>query len=230
MSGVESEVIIEKFLSFLSDKAFPCVGARAAAAKGNIRCMTAGHMGCPKDDWAILHFLYDFIDDYRHSPDIFHSAAILFDAPLISPEEMFDTLLWQRLQSLADLDAENYRYDERVDADPSSPQFSFSLKEEAFFVIGLHPASSREPRRFDYPVLTFNPHAQFEKLRETDGYDHMKAVIRKRDIRYSGSVNPMLDDFGNSSEVYQYSGRIYDERWQCPLKINHGKIRDNPSA
>lgn len=40
-------------------------------------------------------------------------------------------------------------------------------------------------------------------------------------MAYSGSINPMLEDFGTSSEVYQYSGRKYDAEWRCPLKFNN---------
>jgi FPC/CPF motif-containing protein YcgG len=136
-------------------------------------------------------------------------------------EEMFDGLLWQRLQALQMLDAQHYNYDKRVDADPSSAKFSFSIKEEAFYIVGLHPASSRLARQFSYPTLVFNPHNQFEHLKETTKYDMMKNAVRKRDVALSGSVNPMLQDFGETSEVFQYSGRKYDESWQCPLKIMH---------
>ena len=143
---------------------------------------------------------------------------------------MFDELLWQRLQALEILDAENYSYDNRVESDPSSSSFSFSIKEEAFYIIGLHPASSRQARQFKYPALVFNPHAQFEQLRSTTKYEVMKNTVRKRDIALSGSVNPMLQDFGESSEVFQYSGRKYDETWQCPLKITHAETKHNPST
>jgi FPC/CPF motif-containing protein YcgG len=40
----------------------------------------------------------------------------------------------------------------------------------------------------------------------------------------------MLEDFGEASEVYQYSGRQYDEQWQCPLKIYHAKSTNNSAA
>ncbi len=228
---MEKQILIEEFLSFLNSKDFPCVGAKSALAQHQVKCMVADHIGCPKDDHSVLEFLYDFVDDYRNSKDQFsHSAAIIFREPEILNEEMFDGLLWQRLQSLANLDAEKYNYDKRVNADPASPFFSYSLKEEAFFIIGLHPASSRAARQFKYPTLVFNPHAQFEKLRETNRYAHMKEVIRKRDIDYSGSVNLMLEDFGESSEVFQYSGRVYDDTWQCPLKINHGTTENNSTT
>jgi FPC/CPF motif-containing protein YcgG len=222
--------IINEYLAYLKAKQFPCIGAKATLAREQIKCLAADNMACPKDDNAILKFLYAFTDDYRRANNFYHSAAIIFKGPVLLEEKMFDELLWQRLQALANLDAENYGYDKRVDSNPSSVNFSFSLKEEAFYIIGLHAASTRRARQFRYPTLVFNPHAQFEYLRQTKKYEPMKNIIRKRDVAYSGSVNPMVEDFGKSSEVYQYSGQQYDDSWQCPLKINHAAIKHNPSA
>ena len=143
---------------------------------------------------------------------------------------MLDALLWQRLNVLQHLDAENYGYDNRVEKNPASAKFSFSIKEEAFYIIGLYAASSRQARQFKYPALVFNTHAQFEQLKTTNKYDKMKHAVRKRDIALSGSVNPMLQDFGESSEVFQYSGRKYDDNWKCPLKITHAATEHNTSA
>lgn len=209
--------IIDSFLDFLQDKTFPCVSARAAVAKEKLSCLVVDHMACPKDDLSILQFLYHFVDAYRSSKDVFSSAAIIFEGPLDITEELFDALLWKRLQALSNMDAANYSYDQRVDADPASTNFSFSIKEEAFFIIGMHPGSSRAARRFQYPVLVFNPHAQFEELKRKNKYDTIRNITRKRDTAYSGSVNPMLDDFGRSSEAKQYTGREYDAEWKCPF-------------
>ncbi len=228
-SATTKQVAVEEYMSFLEAKKFPCIAAKAALAKKNVRCMVADNMACPKDDENILQFLYEFVDEYRESKDFYHTATIIFSGPQINNEEMFDELLWQRLQAFEILDAQNYSYDNRVEADPSSSTFSFSIKEEAFYIIGLHRASSRQARQFTYPALVFNPHAQFEQLRSTTKYEVMKNKVRKRDIALSGSVNPMLQDFGESSEVFQYSGRKYDESWQCPLKITHAQTKHNPS-
>lgn len=229
MTEIEQQAIIKEFQDYLSDSAYPCVAARAATARNQIACMVAGHMGCPEDDRSILEFLYHFIDDFRIATTSFHSAAIIFQGPDIHTEEVFEDLLWQRLQSLALLDAENFDYDKRVSADPSAPDFSFSLGKEGLFIIGLHPGSSRHSRQFKYPALVFNPHAQFEQLRKSGRYENMKNIVRKRDTMYSGSINPMLADFGESSEVYQYSGRQYDDDWKCPLKISHAETKHHPT-
>ena len=218
MTIVDSQTVIEQYTSFLEKRDFPCIAGKASVATGKVKCMVTGNLICSNDDVDIIGFLYQFVDAYRSSTDFYHSAAIIFTGPEITNEETFDALMWQRLQALAILDAKKYNYDSRVSPDPASAQFSFSIKEEAFYVIGLHPASSRKARRFKYPTLVFNPHEQFEQLRKTEKYNNLKNAIRKRDIVFSGTVNPMLHDFGEASEVYQYSGRKYDDRLEMPFK------------
>ena len=228
-NDMQQDEMINDYLEFIGNAAFPCVAARASLAHQHVKSFVAGNMLCPADDKHILDFIYQFVDDYRNQKTLYHSATVIFSGPDIISEEYFDEVFWRKLQSLSDLDAMNYAYDKRVSADPSSPLFSFSLKEEAFFIIGLHPASSRVSRRFKYPAIVFNPHDQFQILREQHHYEHMKQTVRHRDIKLSGSVNPMLDDYGSSSETLQYSGRRYDENWKCPLQIAHGKTKHNPT-
>ncbi len=218
-----SKSISTAFLAFLGNEEFPCVAAKDAAKKGRIKIFIADHLGCPKDDADILRFIYAFTENYRAATEGFHSAAIIFKGPGQLTEILFDRLMWQRLASLREPDAVRYKYDKRVSPDPASADFSFSLMEEAFFIIGLHPQSSRPSRRFQYPTLIFNPHAQFAAMKSDRRYDNMKAIVRKRDLAYSGSVNPMLTDFGELSEAYQYSGRRYETNAQCPFTFNNNK-------
>lgn len=174
-------------------------------------------MRTPHDDIKILSFIYQFVDSYRSSNASFHSAAVIFNQPQSTSESEFEIMLWARLNSFGVLDRKKYKHDSRVDSDPASSNFSFSLKEEAFFIIGLHPSSSRKARRFTYPAIVFNPHEEFQRLKRTGRYESMKKVVRRRDELHSGSVNPMLKDFGAAPEVFQYSGKQYDSTWKCPL-------------
>lgn len=214
---VSEQLVVNEYWKFLSEKGFPCIAAKAALSRNHIRSIVVPHMACPAQDAEVLQFMYNFVDNYRLSGESYHSAAVIFQEPLNADEKLFDQLLWQRLQALSLLDSVNYSHDARVESNPMSPNYSYSLKEEAFFIVGLHPASSRKSRQFKYPALIFNPHAEFEKLRRSNRYQKMKEVVRKRDVEYSGSVNPMLDDFGNTSEVNQYSGMRHDSDWNCPL-------------
>jgi FPC/CPF motif-containing protein YcgG len=209
--------IQKEYSKYLDDKRFPCIGAKAAVARNHIQTIVLPSMACPSHDMAILQFIYDFVDRYRSSSDLYHSSAVIFRGPLHISENAFDALLWERLQSLERLDKKNFQHDSRVDSDPASARYSFSLKGEAFFIVGLHQASSRKARQFRYPALVFNPHAEFEKLRAANKFMKMREVVRKRDLAFSGSVNPMLNDFDEASEVYQYSGKQYPSGWTCPL-------------
>jgi FPC/CPF motif-containing protein YcgG len=214
---ISDEQIINEYYAFLNARDFPCVAAKAALSRRHIKSFVAYHMACPAHDSDILNFIYGFVDQYRAASDAYHSAAVIFRRPADTNDEAFDALLWERLKGLSVLDRINYPHDARVDPDPGSPNYSFSLKSEAFFIVGLHPGSERRSRRFKYPTLIFNPHAEFERLRKLDRFNKLKEVVRKRDVIYSGSVNPMLDDFGNSSEVRQYSGKRHNDTWKCPL-------------
>lgn len=225
MSVGVNDTIVAEYLDFIRDKDFPCIAAKAALAEDQIQTLVVDHLACPKDDADILKFLYQFVDVYRAAESSYHSAVIIFQRPQDCPEEIFSDLLWKRLQSISDLDAAQYGWDRRVEKDTTSPAFSFSIKEEALYVIGLHQNSSRVSRQFKYPAMVFNPHEQFEQLRASNKYAAMKEAVRKRDVKLSGSVNPMLADFGESSEVFQYSGLQYDSNWKCPFVAKHDPSR-----
>jgi FPC/CPF motif-containing protein YcgG len=214
---ISNAQIIDEYLEFINEKEFPCVVAKAALARNHVKSFVASHMACPASDASILQFLYNFVDQYRLSTESYHSAAVIFKGPVDTDERAFDALLWERLKALSILDKANYKHDIRVGADPEAANYSYSVKSEAFFVVGLHPGSERRSRRFKYPALIFNPHAEFEKLRKINRYEKLKGVVRKRDVIFSGSINPMLDDFGNSSEAIQYSGKRHGSEWKCPL-------------
>ena len=94
--------------------------------------------------------------------------------------------------------------------DPDDPLFSFSFGGRAFFVVGLHPHSSRMSRSFRWPALVFNPHSQFGRLRGEGRFERIQHAIREREIAVQGSLNPNLADFGERSEARQYSGRAVE--------------------
>jgi FPC/CPF motif-containing protein YcgG len=146
----------------------------------------------------------------------------VFRGPFELHEGEFEKLFWSQLQELHAEDALRFAWDARVSCDPNAADFSFSFAGQAFYVIGMHANSSREARRFPWPTLVFNPHEQFERLREDGNWERMKQTIRSRDFARQGSVNPMLSDFGETSEARQYSGRAVEETWQAPF-VSSGK-------
>ncbi len=143
---------------------------------------------------------------------------IVFDDRQVMSEDVFEKALWAFLQRIHNIDKSPW--DSTVSQNPEDKTFSFSAGGKAFYIVGLHPGSSRKARRFDKPALVFNLHEQFERLREAGQYSHMKGLIKRRDKVFSGSSNPMLEDFGEISEAVQYSGMSHDVSWKCPFHVN----------
>ena len=204
------------FLDRIARPAFPCVGAKSAAAQDAIEFFEAGDLRDPACDEDLLARLQVFAARARDDA-LFVSFVALFPATPELGEEDFEAALWQRLQALHGLDARNFRWDPSVSSSPDSPDFSMSFGGRAYYVVGLHPGSSRRARRFGCAALVFNLHSQFETLRADGRYEKMRAAITERDIEYSGSRNPMLKRHGEDSEARQYSGRAVGAQWRCPF-------------
>ena len=145
----------------------------------------------------------------------FTSFVAMFDHPLDMNEAQFEQLLWQQLNLLHERDEQPW--DTAASSNPEDNNFGFSFDGVAFFVVGLHANSARLARRFSHPVLVFNAHDQFERLREDGKFAKMRKVIRRRDKAWQGTVNPMMADFGTVSEARQYSGRAVSPEWKCPF-------------
>lgn len=207
-------------MAFLNGTSYPCVGAKSALARGSIETHEFGTLGDRDNDRPLIDGLARFvamIEADSSGNDIVHSYVAIFRGPSDLNELRFEARLWSQLWRIHRLDVlagNDPAYD--VSSDVDSPSFSLSMAEHPFFVIGLHPHASRLARRFSHPVLVFNSHRQFEKLREDGRFEKMQAATRSRDIELQGSVNPNLADFGDASEARQYSGREVEADWQCP--------------
>ncbi len=211
--GLETE-----FLGKIAASDFPCVGAKSALARGQLKVLAAHSVTSGWDDLRIHRELLGWVEAYHRNPADLRSLAVVFGGPDDLDELAFETAMWERLQSLADKDHWlRQPYDRRVHPDADNPHFSLSFGGEAFFVVGLHPRASRPARRFTHPVLIFNLHDQFERLRAEGKYEKMRETILERDHKLAGSRNPMLSRHGESSEARQYSGRLVDDDWRCPF-------------
>lgn len=203
----------------VADRLFPCVGAKAALARGKLDVLAARDLMSGWDDLRIHERLMLFSRSWQAEPTLFRSLAVVFEGPGGLDEAAFERHLWDRVQSLSDKDVwRGQDYDDSVSHDPSDPHFSLSFGGAAFFVVGLHPHASRPARRFSRPVMVFNLHDQFEQLRAQGRYETMREKILSRDEALAGSRNPMLARHGESSEARQYSGRHVEDEWQCPFR------------
>ncbi len=215
----EAQATLETMLfSHVAERDFPCVGAKAALARGTLEVLACNDIASAWDDLRIHDHLLRFASDYRRDPGLFRSFAVIFEGPTDLSEDDFEKSLWRRVQSLSDKDVwRGQSYDERVSPDPDNPHFSLSFGGEAFFIVGLHPNASRPARRFARPTMVFNLHDQFEQLRQAGRYEGMREKIMVRDEALAGDRNPMLARHGEVSEARQYSGRSVDPDWSCPF-------------
>lgn len=206
----------EQFNEFIIENDHPCIMAKTIFNLENYYLHTYSGLGTKTVASKILADIEIYLNNYDFSTNEFFSFIAVFDDNLSYTEIEFEKLLWKQLQKIHNND--EIKWDKMVSAYPNSESFSFSIFGKAFYIIGMHPNSSRAARRSPKPSLVFNLHWQFEKLREMGAYHRVRNTIRKRDLQKNGSVNPMLMDFGTKSEASQYSGRAVSNDWECPFK------------
>lgn len=192
---------------------FPCVGAKSAFHRSQATLRLYETLASPETTSALATDLRTFVESTPEDQS-FVSFLAMFRRPQIRDEKHFERLLWRQLTMLADTDTEPGSTE--VSADPESTHFGFSFSGIAFFVVGLHPQASRDARRAGCPVLVFNPHRQFERLRTEQRFTRMRDVVRRRDVELQGTINPMMSDYGTESEARQYSGRDLEPDWTPP--------------
>lgn len=218
---LDPAVVEETFRRMILHPEYPCVGARSVLTQARATVQILPRLGSPE----AAELLLPALDRFASTVDFeegFASFLAVFPEPARLTEERFEQLLWQQLQLLAEADEEPWT--DEVSDDPADPHFSFSVAGTPFFIVGLHPDASRLARRAPWPTLVFNAHQQFEQLRASGHYGRMQDRIRDRDVRLQGCVNPMVEDFGESSEARQYSGRAVDETWTPPVDLNAAQI------
>ena len=207
------------FRELVSWPEFPCLGAKAALNSDSHTIKVFAELGSLEATNALASALYDFTATaFGQGTGEYATFIAIFKYSRQLTERQFEELLWKQLRLLHERDAAQFDWDPQVASDPADPHFSFSFGGQALYVIGMHAQSSREARRFPWPVLVFNPHSQFERLRGNGKWKRMQEVIRQRDLELQGSINPMLSDFGEQSEARQYSGRAVEEDWRAPFQ------------
>lgn len=203
------------FNHFILDGSHPCVMAQGMFNRNNVDFHIYSALGSIETAQAILRDVKKYLHSYDFTARNFQTFMAVFDDKSVTSETIFEKKLWEQLQYLHDLD--DSPWDPVVSHDPEDKNFSFSIGGKAFYIVGLHPHSSRKARQSPYPAMTLNLHYQFEMMRELGIFSEVRNKIRERDALLQGDINPMLKDFGEESEALQYSGRHVDKHWQCPF-------------
>jgi uncharacterized protein len=208
----------QAFASFISQADFPCIGAKAALAQGGLMTLIAQDIRSMDDDQAIHDAVLAQADAPCRNEHPLVSFAVIFEHQNYLDERGFEQALWQRLAGLMAIDvADGMPWSATASRDVSAPDYAMSVGGSAYFVIGLHPNASRLARRFSHCAIVFNAHKQFDEMRADGRYQRFQATNRAREFSAHGSLNPMLGDFGKTSEAPQYSGRFVEKTWICPM-------------
>ena len=211
--------------TFLLDPQFSCVGAKAAFNADTYRMGVYRDMTDSGALAGLARDLFAFVQEQESLGSDFTTFMASFLGPHVKDEAGFEAHLWDTIQTLYDVDRLYNPSDPGASDDPESGEFGFSFAGRAFFVVGLHPASSRLARRFAWPTLVFNAHSQFDRLKADGRYAKMQAAIRARELSWQGSLNPNLAAFGEASEARQYAGRAVEEEWRCPFHVHAAEGR-----
>lgn len=204
-----------EFEDFILVQNHPCVMAQSVFTQKQVDFHVYDDIGSRASATQILDDIKSYLRKYDFSSNDFFTFVAAFRNPGTFSEKEFEKLLWQQLQFIHE--ADDAPWDPDVSHDQEDSNFSFSIDGKAFYIVGMHPGSSRMARQSPFPVMVFNLHWQFEKLREMGAYENVRDKIRERDLELQGSNNPMLEDFGEKSEARQYSGRKVEESWKCPF-------------
>lgn len=214
------------YKQWIVEEEHPCIMAQTVFSQENVIINEYTALGNSATNEKLLKDLEKYIAGYDFSTNDFQSFIAVFPDAEIENEDEFELVLWKQLADLHRIDSR--AWDNNVSSDPKDDNFSFSLAGRAFYIVGMHPKSSRKARRSPYPCIVFNLHNQFEKLREMGVYHNVRDKIRERDIELQGSMNPMLEDFGKSSEAKQYSGKATGKDWVCPF-MNNSSLDEFPA-
>lgn len=202
------------FTAMVEHAEFPCLGARSAFRQDRATIHVYDELGTPEAAAELLSDLTAYAAAIDPAAG-FATFVAMFRGPSTN-EKDFEDLLWAQLRLLHR--ADDAAWSPEVSADPDDPHFAFSVAGTPFFIVGLHPGASRDARRAPVPTLVFNLHEQFQQLRESGLFTRMRDVIRERDIALQGDLNPMVDDYGGSTEARQYSGRRVGDDWSAPFE------------
>ena len=208
------------FKQWFDPKVYPCIPAVQSMTKHEYLVGLYDDLGEGKHSAELARDLLFFRERQKRSKSLYLSFWALYTPRETWSEEEFEARMWRELSYVSSREVPGTPWDPLFSADPADPRFCFSLGGDAFFIVGVHPTSSRLARRFAYPGIIFNLYDQFEELDRRGQYTAIVKKNRERDVKFQGSVNPMIEKYADRWESIQFSGRNNSPEWKCPFQ--HG--------
>lgn len=209
----------EHVRALLTQKDYPCVAAQQSLRRDECHIELFRGFGSGESWRALRAGLLRFLAEQKRTGSTYLSYWAIFEECPEMTEDNFEGALWHELSCLTSVEEKNADWQQGKSLDPSQEEFRFSLGGTELFVVGLHPGASRKARRFYAPALVFNAFTQFERLQLLGQYDGMVRTIRTREKKFEGSVNPMVEQYGETWETIQASGKYNSSQWKCPFRF-----------
>ncbi|MFJ6786789.1 guanitoxin biosynthesis heme-dependent pre-guanitoxin N-hydroxylase GntA [Streptomyces angustmyceticus] len=219
--GVRADAMRAELERFIQTREFSCLGARAALKRRGLTHRHYRRLGDEASAAENHRDLVAYVDAVRPllSDQSFRTFVATFEEPGTVDEHAYEELLWRHLQHMHDLDSRTFGLDTGTSSDPEQAHFGFHAGGHAFFVVGMHPGSSRASRRFTTAAIAFNSLTQFTLLGEN--FYSMQDAIRRREAKNNGSVNPSFTEYEYEQPARHYSGRFTEQDWKCPYTSRH---------
>ncbi len=204
---------------FVGQKTYPCMPARKSLEYDDY-CVGiySGLMGENTDSAQILRDLLYFRQQQRSTASLYMTHWAIFPDTSAANEDEFERMLWRELSRISAQQPGDVPWDKNFSSDPTKHNFCPSFGGDAFFIVGMHPVSSRKARQFKHTAIVFNLYDQFEELERRGAYASTVQINRAREMKFFGSVNPMVEKYGDQWESIQFSGKNNPPDWQCPFE------------
>lgn len=181
---MESSIYLPEMKKLITQKNYPCVAAIKSFFSQEYDVGVYKNFGKGDSGKNLRQDLGKFVETLKTSQSPYYTFWAIFpDEHYEKSEQAFEKDMWEELSHTTreELKALDWQV---ANADPNDKNFGFHLFGENFFVVGLHPQSSRKSRVFPWPTLIFNVFSQFQTLQKQGIYAPMVETNRQRDIKY----------------------------------------------
>jgi uncharacterized protein len=188
------------FRAVLLSPSFPCLGGTGLVRAGEYCFAVYDQLGDPS---AFGQQAVDMRHYFKSRPIDTHPFAAFvaaYIAPSTQTDDVFEACMWAQLEGLQSCQEHGGQGSISL-VDHDDPGFVFGDRE--FFVVGMHPGSSRFARRFPWPLLVFNALSHAHEMQKRGKHASMSRKVLARDRNLQGSDNPSL----HAPQRLQFSGR-----------------------
>lgn len=200
-----AEHLVSVFRALLLSPAFPCLGGSGLVRSGDYCFAVYDRLGAPESIEQQTTDMRRYLSGRPADTHPFTAFVAAYLAPSTRDDEQFEALMWRQLTGMEAHPTRGCdRHIHLVDGD--DPGYVFDGRE--FFVVGMHPASSRFSRRYPWPLLVFNALSHAQEMQKRGKHVSMSRKILERDRELQGSDNPSL----HAPQRMQFSGRAVMER------------------